>query len=164
MVVIKHFDWPPENAFIMIIINSDYLLACIFIYLLACVFNIPPNMCDQKTMPGVSHITWVSHVISQSERDALGDWNFMTKRTTCKMQHKGKPEECPNALHIPASLITDLRALYIHKGGGRVMNSSVEWRMETEYERERERERDRLGIPKDTSPFIHPNSSVLKVL
>lgn len=73
MVVIKHFDWPPENAFIMIIINSDYLLACIFIYLLACVFNIPPNMCDQKTMPGVSHITWVSHVISQSERDALGD-------------------------------------------------------------------------------------------
>lgn len=77
------------------------------------------------------------------------------------MQHKGKPEECPNALHIPASLITDLRALYIHKGGGRVMNSSVEWRMETEYESEREID---LEFQKTHLPFIHPNSRVLKVL
>lgn len=54
---------------------------------------------------------------------------------------KKYPDEYPNALNTLASLITDLRALYIHKGGGRVMNSSLEWRMETEYERERERER-----------------------
>lgn len=118
-------------------------------------------MCDQKTMTGVSHITWVSHVISVSERDALGVGNFMTNCFTCKMHNKGKPEDCPNALHIAASLIYQLH-LYIHKGGGRVMNSTLEWRMETEYERDRERERDILEIPKDTSLFIHPKQQRIK--